>query len=179
MNGEQKGCGGTVRVVVVMGVEASGKTTVGQMLAQALGWEFRDADEFHTAQAKSKMAAGIALTDEDRRPWLQSLRELIAEHLQSGHPMVLACSALKQRYRDILNVDAARMAFVYLRADIELIRERLRKRTGHFAGTALLESQFETLEEPRDAVIVDAAQPPPSIVAAIRAALYDSVGQAF
>jgi gluconokinase len=171
MGGDAKAARHTVRVVIVMGVEGSGKTTIGQMLAHALGWEFRDADEFHTAQAKSKMAAGIALTDEDRRPWLQSLRDLIADHLQSGLPMVLACSALKQWYRDILTVDPTRVMFVYLRADVDVIRARLRKRTGHFAGTTLLESQFETLEEPRDAITVDAAQPPQQIVAAIRASL--------
>jgi gluconokinase len=170
MENERKRSADAAQAIIVMGVEGSGKTTVGQALADALGWEFRDADEFHTAPAKAKMAAGIALTDEDRRPWLQALRKTLAEHLQRAHPMVLACSALKQWYRDMLNVDPPRVIFVYLRVDIGTVRQRLRKRTGHFAGTALLESQFQTLEEPRDAIIVDAAQPPPGIVAAIRAA---------
>jgi gluconokinase len=156
---------------MIMGVEGSGKTTVGKMLAQALGWEFKDADDFHSPQAKSKMAAGVPLTDADRQPWLRALRSLIAQRLGADAPMVLACSALKQSYRDALMVDQARQAFVYLHGDIELIRERLRKRTGHYADPSLLESQFETLEEPRDALIVEIADAPGQIVAKIRSAL--------
>lgn len=163
--------GVTARVVVIMGVEGSGKTTVGRMLAQALGWEFHDADDFHTPQAKIKMAAGIALTDDDRRPWLQELRELIARQLASDRRMVLACSALKQSYRDVLTVDRVRQACVYLRGDVELIRERLRKRSGHYAGVSLLASQFEALEEPHDALIVDIADTPEQIVDTIRLGL--------
>lgn len=162
---------GAPRVVIITGVEGSGKTTIGRMLAQALGWEFDDADDFHTPEAKSKMAAGIALTDEDRRPWLQALRELIAQHLATDRPMVLACSALKQSYREVLTVDPGRQAFVYLRGDINLIRERLRKRSGHYAGVSLLASQFETLEEPHDALAVDIADSPEQIVAKIRSGL--------
>jgi gluconokinase len=162
---------GAARVVILTGVEGSGKTTIGRMLAHALGWEFDDADDFHTAEAKSKMASGIALTDEDRRPWLQTLRELIAQHLASDRPMVLACSALKQSYREVLTVDPTREAFVYLRGDINLIRERLRQRSGHYAGISLLASQFEALEEPRNALTVDIADSPERIVAKIRSEL--------
>jgi gluconokinase len=159
------------RAAIIMGVEASGKTTIGRMLAASLGWEFDDADDFHAADAKRKMAAGIALTDDDRQPWLQALRELIVQHLAKDRPMVLACSALKQSYRDILAVDP-RVAFVYLHGDIELIRERLRRRTGHYAGVSLLESQFQALEIPTDALAVDIADSPERIVAAIRSGLH-------
>jgi gluconokinase len=163
--------GTALRVVIVLGVEGSGKTTIGRLLAQSLGWQFEDADDFHTPEAKARMAAGVALTDEDRRPWLQALRNLVAQHLGSGPPMVLACSALRQSYRDLLTVDAARQALVYLRGDIELIRERLRRRSGHYAGVSLLDSQFATLEEPRDALTVDIAGTPEQIVTTIRSRL--------
>jgi gluconokinase len=162
---------GSGRVVIIMGVEGSGKTTVGRMLAQVLGWEFHDADDFHTPQAKSKMAAGVPLTDADRQPWLQALRELIVQRLTAGSGIVLACSALKQSYRDVLTVDRSRQAFVFLHGDLELIRERLRQRSGHYAGVSLLDSQFEALEEPRDALSVDIAGTPEQIVAAIRSGL--------
>ena len=158
-------------VLIVMGVEGSGKTTVGRLLAQQLDREFRDADEFHSAPAKSKMAAGIPLTDEDRKPWLEALRQLVANHLGIGRPLVLACSALKASYRDRLAVNPAKVVFVWLRGDIELIRQRLQKRCGHFAGVGLLASQFEALEEPKGAVIVDIADTPERIVASIRSAL--------
>jgi gluconokinase len=161
----------TSSIVIIMGVEGSGKSTVGRMLAQALGWEFDDADDFHSPQAKAKMAAGIALTDDDRRPWLEALRDVVAQHLAAHRPTVLACSALKQSYRDVLTVDRAHQAFVYLRGDIEVIRERLRKRSGHYAGVDLLASQFEALEEPRDALVVDIADSPERIVATIRSRL--------
>ncbi len=163
--------GGSVQVIILMGVEGSGKTTIGRMLAGALGCEFHDADDFHSPQAKSKMAAGLALTDDDRRPWLDAMRGVIVQHLHDGIRMVLACSALKVSYRERLMVDPATVVFVYLRGDLALIRKRLRERSGHYAGVSLLASQFETLEEPRDAVSVDIADTPDRIVASIRAAL--------
>src|SRR5690242_10542141 len=93
---------GCLRVVIVMGVTGSGKTTIGRLLAKQIGWEFEDADDFHTAEAKAKMAAGHALSDEDRRPWLKALRELIIQRMGADRPLVLACSALKRSYRDVL-----------------------------------------------------------------------------
>ena len=131
-----------------MGVEGSGKTTIGRMLAGALGCEFHDADDFHSPEAKSKMAAGLALTDEDRRPWLDALRGLIVEHLRDGLPMVLACSALKVSYREVLMVDLARVVLVYLRGDQELIRERLQQRSGHYAGVC---AARQPIRDPRGA----------------------------
>jgi gluconokinase len=163
--------GASVQVILVMGVEGSGKTTIGRMLAGKLGCEFHDADDFHSAAAKSKMAAGLALTDDDRRPWLEALRGLVVTHLRDRARMVLACSALKDSYREELMVDPARMVLVYLRGDLELIRKRLLQRVGHYAGVSLLASQFETLEEPSDALIVDIADTPDHIVASIRSAL--------
>lgn len=163
--------GDSAQIIIIMGVEGSGKTTIGRTLAGALGCEFDDADDFHSPEAKSKMAAGLALTDADRRPWLDALRGLIVEHLLDGIRMVLACSALKESYREMLTVDPARVVFVYLRGDLALIRKRLLERSGHYAGVSLLASQFETLEEPRDALIVDITDTPDHIVASIRAAL--------
>ena len=163
--------GAAARVIIVTGVEGTGKTTIGKLLAQRLGWQFYDADDFHTAKAKQKMAAGVALTDDDRRPWLRALRDLIEQHLAVDQPMVLACSALKQSYRDELTVDRNRQAIVYLHGDIELIRERLRRRSGHYAGVSLLDSQFETLEAPRNALAVDVADSPERIVEKICAGL--------
>jgi gluconokinase len=161
-----------VQVVIVLGVTGSGKTTIGRMLAQQLGWEFADADDFHTPGAKLKMSSGVGLSHEDRRPWLNALRQLISQTLAAGGRRVLACSALKQSYRELLTVDRNREVFVYLHGDLELIRERLARRTGHYAGVSLLASQFQALEEPRDAIAVDIARTPDQIVAEIRARLH-------
>jgi gluconokinase len=163
--------GKAAQAIILMGVEGTGKTTVGRILARELGCAFYDADDFHSAQAKSKMARGIALTDADREPWLRAQRRLIEDNLRAGRRIVLACSALKQSYRDLLSVNPDRLRFVYLRGDIGLVRERVLKRSGHFAGASLLDSQFATLEEPRDALVVDIAPPPDRIAASIRAGL--------
>jgi gluconokinase len=169
MSAEQTG--ERLRMVIIMGVTGSGKTTIGRLLAAQLGWEFADADDFHTAQAKAKMASGIGLTDEDRRPWLEALRQLIEQRIAADRRTVLACSALKQSYRDCLAVDRSREGWVYLRGDIDLIHLRVARRIGHYAGVSLVASQFESLEEPRDALAVDIAQSPENIVAAIRSGL--------
>jgi len=152
-------------VVIVMGVSGSGKTTVGQRLAAALGWRFRDADDFHPPVNIAKMTAGIPLTDEDRGPWLAVLRELLENTLAAGEDLVLACSALKHTYRERLTVDAVRQRWVYLQASRELITERLKARQGHYMPAAMLDSQLAALEVPEDALRVDAAADPDTMVA--------------
>lgn len=158
-------------VVVLMGVSGSGKTTIGTMLARELGWEFRDGDELHPEANRRKMHAGIPLTDEDRRPWLIAIHDLIARHVRDGTHAIVACSALKQSYRDMIVVDPIKVRLVFLNAPRELIAKRLRQRTGHFFDPALLASQFETLEVPRDALEVDASPAPEHVCRAIRARL--------
>jgi gluconokinase len=155
-------------VIVVMGVSGAGKTTIGKMLAEQLGWEFHDSDDLHPEANKAKMASGVALTDADRAPWLASVRALIAERLSSNLNVVLACSALKQSYRDEIVVDPARVKIVFLKGSPELIASRIAHRKNHFMNKDLLGSQFNTLEEPRDAIVVDIAPPPEVIVEQIR-----------
>ena len=153
-----------------MGVAGSGKTTVGRRLAGELGWEFYDADDFHPPANIEKMARGVPLTDEDRRPWLAALGELVRGCLARGAHAVLACSALKGRYRERLLVDG-RVRLAYLKADRQLIRERLTSRRGHYMKAALLDSQFAALEEPGPEAHFDASATPDELVAAIRARL--------
>lgn len=162
-----------IHVIVVMGVTGAGKTTVGRALADALGWEFIDADDHHSAENVARMRSGIALTDEDRVPWLASLRTAIETTLARGAPVVVACSALKQAYRDALVPMGAAdvVRFVFLDAGEQLVRQRLARRTGHYAGAALLESQLATLEEPRDALRLDASASAATLVNGIRAGL--------
>jgi gluconokinase len=158
-------------IIVLMGVSGSGKTTVGKVLAAELGWSFYEGDDFHSAASVEKMGRGIALTDEDRRPWLAALRALIERCLEKQENAVLACSALKQAYRQVLRGDDAHVVFVYLEAPPELLAARLEHRAGHYAKRDLLPSQLATLEEPRDAVVVDASAAPEEIVGVIRARL--------
>jgi gluconokinase len=158
-------------VIILMGVSGVGKTTIGKRLAEALGWRFLEGDDFHPLANVKKMAAGIPLTDEDRMPWLERLRELLAEVLARGEDAVLACSALKRSYRQLLTVDPARVRWVSLWAPREVIASRLATRTGHFMPLTLLGSQLETLETPEDALHVDVTPGPDEVVAAIRARL--------
>ena len=156
-------------IVVLMGVSGSGKSTVGRLLADGLGWEFIEADDYHPAANVEKMRRGVPLDDADRRPWLAALRERIADDCRRGRNAVLACSALKHRYQDYLEQDDPPcVRYVYLAGSPELIRRRLAARTGHFMNPALLDSQFEALEPPADAVRVDVTPPPEQIAAEIR-----------
>jgi gluconokinase len=151
-------------VIIVMGVAGAGKTTIGRALAEALGYRFADADEFHSAGNVEKMSRGIALTETDREPWLQAMAAAIDTWLRENTPVVLACSALKARYRGMLQRDRQRVRVVYLKVSPEVARERVAGRVGHFMKDHLVDDQFETLEEPTDALIVDGAQPPDEIV---------------
>jgi gluconokinase len=155
-------------VVVVMGVTGAGKTTVGRALCAALGWEFHDGDDLHSEANKRKMHRGVALTDADRAPWLRAIRELIRAMLSEGRDGVVACSALKQSYRDEIVADRGSVKVVYLKASPGQIAGRLRSRSGHFMNPDLLQSQFDTLEEPHDAIVVDASAAPEAIVNEIR-----------
>ena len=156
--------------ILIMGVSGSGKTTTGRLLSSQLSWRFYDADDFHSPDNIRKMAAGVALTDEDRAPWLRQLHQFISDHNERGENGVLACSALKQAYRWILCADTD-VALVYLKAQRDLIRSRLQSRRGHYMPESLIESQFRDLEEPAEGVIVDAAGSPEQTVAAIRSKL--------
>ena len=158
-------------IVIVMGVSGSGKTTVGKLLATSLNWDFSDADDFHSAANIEKMSRGMALDDADRMPWLLELQSAIAHWLQAKKNVMLACSALKATYRDLLWVDRMQIKLVYLKGDFELISQRLQQRSNHYMKANLLSSQLADIEEPQNAMIVDAAQPPEVIVGQIRSHL--------
>ena len=156
-------------VIVLMGVSGSGKTTVGRALAADLGWGFVEADDFHSRENVEKMRSGVPLDDEDRWPWLRALRKRIDPACGREENIVLACSALKQEYRDYLALnDPACVRYVYLHGSEELIRSRLAERKGHFMDPALLRSQFEALEPPGGTVQVDIEPAPEMIAAEIR-----------
>jgi gluconokinase len=162
-------------VIVVMGVAGAGKTVVGQQLAAAIGAAFYDADDFHSAVAVQKMQSGQPLDDIDRAPWLGRLAALIETVAREKRNAVMACSALKESYRAKLRAaareNAAEIPFVYLRVTPEMAAQRLRERPGHYMPAALIQSQFDALEEPADAIAIDAAQPIEANVAEIRGAL--------
>lgn len=154
-----------------MGVSGSGKTTIGKLLADSLEWEFSDADAFHSPENVDKMRRGIALSEADRIPWLQDLQTAIKHWLQENKNVVLACSALKDSYRQFLLLDSDGIKLVYLKGSYELIQMRLQERSNHYMGEKLLNSQFDTLEEPLDTLCMDVAQPPQVIVQNIRTTL--------
>lgn len=161
---------GQSMVIVLMGVTGSGKTTIGRLLSKELGWKYYDADDFHPVANVEKMSSGIPLNDDDRRPWLEILSDLIRGCLERGENAVLACSALKESYREFLLVNE-RVRLIYLKGDRELIKERLNARGGHYMNPALLDSQFETLEEPKRDWQVDISLSPDEIVKSIRTRL--------
>jgi len=163
-------------VVIIFGVSGAGKTTIGQLLADELGWRFYEADDFHSQVNIDKMRQGVPLTDEDRWPWLENLGELIKRRVAAGENAVLACSALKEAYRRRLRVNADGK-LVFLRGDYELIANQLRQRRGHFMNPALLQSQFADLEEPQPgegAVVIELGRNPRELVQEIKSKLRPS-----
>ena len=153
-----------------MGPAGSGKTTVGELLAEQLCWEFADGDDFHPPVNIAKMSRGIPLTDEDRLPWLQSIRNSIEQWLAQARNAVLACSALKRSYRDLLGVhsNAKDIKLVCLKGSYDLLLERLHSRKGHYMKEQMLSSQLADLEEPTDAITIDVSASPEQIVSEIR-----------
>ena len=155
-------------ITIVMGVSGSGKTTVGQLLAQSLNWDFSDADDFHPSANIEKMSRGIPLEDADRLPWLLQLQAEIDRWLLENKNVVLACSGLKASYREMLCRNQQRIKIVYLKCSFDLLATRLKTRENHYMKADLLLSQLETLEEPEDAIIIDSSQPLEVIVRQIR-----------
>jgi gluconokinase len=160
-------------IIVIFGVSGAGKTTVGKMLAEQLGWRFLEGDDFHLAANIKKMRSGDPLTDEDRWPWLDCLRKQIEQLLAAGENVVLACSALKRAYRERLRV-GDEVKFVFLRGDYALVEKQLRSRHGHFMNAALLQSQFDSLEEPQpdeNVSTIELGRTPEEIVESMEAKL--------
>jgi gluconokinase len=154
-------------IIVLMGVTGSGKTTVGKLLADELGWKYYDADDFHSPANVEKMKRGIPLGDADRKPWLETLRDLIRSRLERAENCVLACSALKASYRNYLLVnDEVRL--IYLKGNYDLIHKRLGDRRSHYMNPKLLDSQFKILEEPKGHLAIDVSLSPAEIVKNIR-----------
>ena len=163
---------GRSSILVIMGVSGSGKTTIGQLLSAELICSFIDGDDFHPPVNIKKMSSGEALTDEDRWPWLEILTDKIQEYIQQEQSMVLACSALKKSYREILCVERELVQFIYLKGNYATIVRRMQSRENHFMTKSLLQSQFATLEEPEDAIVVDISPSPSEILKSIRGLLH-------
>ena len=155
-------------IVILMGVSGSGKTTIGKLLSCELNWEFHDGDDFHPQSNVEKMRSGIPLNDDDRQPWLLSIQAFMKRCLEEGRSVVIACSALKDAYRNLLLAGNREVAFVHLQGDKNLIAQRMAERKGHFMNPKLIESQFATLEKPSQAFEVNIANSPAEIVKQIR-----------
>jgi gluconokinase len=147
-----------------MGVSGAGKTLIGRALARRLGWPFLDADDFHPASNVDKMRGGTPLEPEDRVAWLDAIRVALTTVQSTGGNAVMACSALRHEFREALREDLSAVRFVYLKADRELIHGRVSTRTDHFMPPSLVDSQFATLDEPDDALVIDASKEPEAIV---------------
>jgi len=155
-------------ILIIMGVAGAGKTTIGKLLSEVIIWEFYDGNELHPKRNIEKMRKGIALNDKDRLPWLNSIRKLIEKKLHKKENLILECSALRQSYRDLLKQKDEDIRFIYLKGNYQLIEKRLAQRRHRYFNPALLKSQFDTLEEPQDAISIDAFKTPQMIVAMIR-----------
>jgi len=153
-----------IRFLIVMGVSGSGKTSVGKALAESLGWDFYDADDFHPPANVAKMASGIPLDDSDRAPWLTALHDLISSSLKQNKPGVLACSALKERYRQQLMNGNEGVQLVYLKGSYDLIWSRMLARKEHYMKPHMLQSQFDALEEPTNALTIEISVPVDEII---------------
>ena len=159
----------STRAFVLMGVSGCGKSSVGQLLANELGWRFADADAYHPNANVNKMREGLALNDDDRAPWLNRLNAVLKHSVAKQDPIVLACSALKQRYRDALSNQLESIAFVHLSGSYDLIESRMKLRAGHYMPPSLLRSQFAALEPPSGVLTLDINQPIQSLVTQIMA----------
>lgn len=157
-------------VILLMGTTGAGKTTIGTRLARELGWTFLDADDYHPAPNIEKMSKGIPLADEDRAPWLAAIHAELLRRTALGENVVLGCSALKQKYREVLSAGLA-MKIIYLKGSYDEMLRHIQGRLGHFAGAAILAGQFADLEEPRDAIVVDVSKAPDEIIAELRGRL--------
>ncbi len=154
-------------VIVLIGPMGCGKTTIGKLLAEKLCWKFADGDDFHPEANIDKMKSGLPLDDEDRYPWLQILHDTIEESVRSGENLILACSALKRKYRKLLGIDQESVLSVYLKGSPDLLQERIESRTHLYMDKGLLQSQLSTLEEPESGVVVSIAESPEVIVESI------------
>jgi gluconokinase len=155
-------------VVLIMGVAGSGKSTIGRRLAAELRWPYHEADDFHSAANKEKMARGVPLDDYDRAPWLASIRAAMDDCLAAGHSAVFTCSGLKEKYRRVLMDGAPGVLLVYLACDMETSLARVGRRQGHYMKAEMVKSQFEALEVPTDGLTIDTKLPPDRIITTIK-----------